>query len=113
MVDLHSAPSNHLRCALARRGQSKNQEIAVVSDLPVRAIADSRKAGFESVARALSKSGMIQPVVDLVGILGQHPMKVGERPCGVIPGVNALGHLSSIAGGLRVAGEVVKELRVR
>src|SRR5215472_13087735 len=99
MVDLHSAPGNHLRSALARGGQGEDQEVAVISDLPVRAIASSRKADFESLARALSKSGMLQHVVDLVGILSQLPMKVGERPCGVIPGVNALGHLSSIASG--------------
>src|SRR5437868_1793387 len=105
MVDLHSAPSSHLRRALARRWQGEDQKVAVVSNVPMRAIAGSRKGGFEGLARALSKNGMIEPVVDLVGVLGQHPMKVRERPCGVIPGVNAFGHLPSLASGLRVAGE--------
>src|ERR1700722_2104349 len=112
MVDLHAAPRRDLRRTLPSRRQSEGQEVAVVNDIPMCSSARCRQGGLEGFARTLPKRRMVQSVVNLVCVLRQQPMKIRERPRGMVPGVNAFGHLPSIASGLRVAGEVMKEPRV-
>ena len=76
------------------------------------AIACLSNRTLECLPWALAESRMIQRVVHLVGVLGQHLLELAKRPRRVGPGIDRLRHQARRASGLSVAQQVVKQLLV-
>ena len=84
----------------------------IVKNLPMRADSGFHHASFVRLAWAGAVRWVTDEVVHLVRILGESALKFFERPNCLTFGVDGLADLPHVHNQLRIALEVMQELRV-
>jgi hypothetical protein len=88
VVQLDSPTRANFGRSLGSRGKSPDQELVIIGYLSLGSLSAGGEAGIICFPGVLSKSWVLDGVIDLVQIFAEAIMKRGQRPDGLPLGIN-------------------------